>query len=81
MNEGQKQLDWRLGVSPGVERPRFIILAFQTSKSNDQTKNTSIFNHCNVTNVSVRLNGKKYPKINFQLNFKKNRYITSYKIP
>src|ERR1044072_3588381 len=29
VNQGQKQFDWRLNVTAGSEKPRFIILAFQ----------------------------------------------------
>ena len=42
---------WRLSVKTAAEKPRFIIVGFQTDKDGDQTKNPSIFNHVNVKNV------------------------------
>lgn len=40
--------DWRLTIKAGAEKPRYVIVAFQTGKDNNQNQNPSIFNHCNV---------------------------------
>ena len=37
---------WKLAVSSSPEKPRYIILAFQTDKDNTQVTNPSIFDHC-----------------------------------
>ena len=39
---------WRLSVKTAPEKPRFIIVGFQTDKNGDQTKNPSIFDHANL---------------------------------
>ena len=39
---------WRLSVKTAPDKPRFIIIGFQTSKDGDQTKNPSIFDHVNL---------------------------------
>ena len=39
---------WRLSVKTAPEKPRFIIVGFQTHKDDDQTKNPSTFNHVNL---------------------------------
>jgi len=39
---------WRIGVKNAPEKPRWVIIGFQTEKSGDQIKNPAIFNHVNV---------------------------------
>jgi hypothetical protein len=80
MNKDQKQFDWRLNVTAGAEKPRYIILAFQTDKDNDQSKNPAIFNHCNIKNAYVQINSERYPEMDLQLDFENNRYATAYKM-
>ena len=40
----------RLSVKTAPEKPRFIIVGFQTAKDGDQTKNPSTFDHENLGN-------------------------------
>ena len=47
---------WRLSVKTAPEKPRFIIVGFQTDKDGDQTKNPSTFNHVILKNAYVALN-------------------------
>ena len=47
---------WRLTVKSSQEKPRYIIVAFQTEKDGDQEKNTSAFDHVSVKNMYVTLN-------------------------
>jgi len=56
---------WRLSVKSYVEKPRRIIVAFQTDKSGDQQHNPSIFDHCNLNNMFVMLSSKRYPEIEY----------------
>ena len=42
---------WRLGVKSSPDIPRFIIVGFQTNKSNNQTTNPAIFDHLNLRNI------------------------------
>ena len=54
---------WRLSVKSAPEKPRWIIIGFQTDKSGDQEHNPSMFDHCNLTNMFVILNSKRYSEI------------------
>ena len=65
---------WRMGVRAIPEQPRQVIIAFQTAKANDQLKNESLFDHCNVSNMYVVLNNTRYPAIDFHSNFAKNHF-------
>ena len=69
---------WRLAVKTSPEKPRYIIIGFQTNKSNSQTVNPSIFNHCDVKDIHVTLNSRRYPEINYILNFQQQKFSRAY---
>ena len=60
---------WRLSVKTATEKPRFIIVGFQTAKDNDQTKNPSTFDHVNLKNAYMTLNSDRYPAVDYNLSF------------
>ena len=64
-------------IIPG--EPRWIIVAFQTDKSGDQQHNPSIFDHCNLTNMFVMLNSRRYPEIDYDdMNFTQQNFSRVY---
>jgi len=60
-----RNFTWQLSAESHVEKPRWIIVAFQTDKSRDQRHNPSIFDHCNLTNMFVMLNSRRYPEVDY----------------
>ena len=69
---------WRLGVKSSPDIPRFIIVGFQTGKNNNQERNPAIFDHCQVRNIYVTLNAKRYPDTDYENNFTNNQYSRIY---
>ena len=69
---------WRLGVKSSPDIPRFIIVGFKREKHNDQTKNPAIFDHCEVRNIYVTLNAKRYPDTDYENNFTINKFSRIY---
>ena len=69
---------WRLSVKSSPEVPRFIIVGFQTNKSNDQTTNPSIFDNVNVSNIYVMLNSMRYPTTDYNISFLGQQYSRVY---
>ena len=69
---------WRLGVKTAPEKPRWIIIGLQVNKSGKQDENAAIFDHCNVTNMSVVLNNVKYPRLDANANFNKYHFTNFY---
>ena len=69
---------WRLGVKSSPDIPRFIIVGFQTNKNNDQNTNPALFDHCNIRNIYVTLNAKRYPDTDYENNFTNNNYSRIY---
>ena len=69
---------WRLGVKSSPDIPRFIVVGFQSGKNDNQEQNTAIFDHCNVRNIYVTLNAKRYPDTDYENNFGNNNYSRIY---
>jgi hypothetical protein len=66
---------WRLSVTGGVEKPRWIIVGFQTDKIDTQRQNPAVFNNLNLKNAHVTLNSERYPKSETMANFSRNEYM------
>ena len=60
------------------EKPRFIIVGFQTAKDGDQTKNPSMFDHVNLRNAYVMLNSDRYPAVDYNLSFANQKFSRVY---
>ena len=75
---GNGAFTWRLGVKSSPDIPRFIIVGFQTDKNNTQTTNPAIFDHCQVRNIHVTLNAKRYPDTDYENNFTINKFSRIY---
>ena len=78
--QNSRDLDWKLNISAGSERPRYIFLCFQEAKDNNQKVNSSNFDHLQVTNAYVQLNSERYPEENQNINFNKNHFVKPYKM-
>lgn len=52
---------WTIKRSSQLEKPRYVILAFQTDRKNKITKNMSLFDACDLNNVKLYLNSQYYP--------------------
>ena len=71
---------WRLSVKSSPEKPRYVIVGFQAGKDDNQEQNPAIFDHCNLTNAYVMLNGStRYPAVDYQLNFGQQKFSRMYK--
>ena len=68
---------WNLGVK--TEKPRYIVIALQTGKDDNQQVNASLFNHCHITNMKVITNSTECPSIDINSNFATNTITGWYK--
>ena len=69
---------WLLSVMTAPEKPRFIIVGFQTAKDGDQTKNPSTFDHVNLRNSDVMLNSDRYYAVDYNLSFPNQKFSRVY---
>lgn len=71
---------WTVKTSGQLEKPRFIIFGFQTNRKNVKSRNMSLFDHCQLTNLKVHLNSKMYPYGDLKLNFTTKSYAFLYEM-
>ena len=76
--QNSTSFSWRLSVKSSPEVPRFIIVGFQTDKSNNQKRNPSLFDGVNVSNIYVMLNSMRYPTADYNISFDEQRFSRVY---
>lgn len=69
---------WTVKTSSNLEKPRFVILAFQTARKNNLQKHFDEFDHCGITNAKLFLNEKYYPYDNLNVDINKKRFAVLY---
>ena len=69
---------WPLNTSTSNERPRYVIVGFQTNKQNSQVTNPSVFDHCDLQTMYVMLNNVKYPEVEYDLSFPNMQFSRAY---
>lgn len=69
---------WTVKTSNQLEKPRFVILCFQTNRKGHRLANASQFDHCNISNVKLYLNSQHYPYGNLNINIDQNQYAVLY---
>ena len=69
---------WRLGVKSSPDIPRFIIVGFQIKRNNNQEENPARFDNCDIGNIYVTLNAKRYPDTDYDIKFNENRFCRIY---
>jgi hypothetical protein len=75
-----RDFSWKLNTMSGIEKPRWIIVGFQTDKNTTQEQNPAIFDHVNLTNAYVSINGEKYPMYDINFDFATNDYSILYEM-
>lgn len=75
-----KQHTWTIKNAVQVERPRWVILGFSTDRKDKSSKNYSLFDHCNISNVKLYLNSELYPYDNMNLNISKGQIAALYEM-
>lgn len=71
---------WNVKTSTSLERPRFVILAFQTQRRDDVSKDVDYFDHCDMRNIKIYLNSNVYPYNNLNLNIEADNYALVYQM-
>ena len=69
---------WRLSIKTSPEKPRYILVGFQTDKDGSQEANPSIFNHCDLKNMYIMMNQERYPAVDYNLSFPNQQFARAY---
>lgn len=65
---------WSVKTTTQVNKPRYVVVAFQTNRNNVVGNNASLFDHCNITNVKLHLNNERYPYDDMNVSFGDNNF-------
>jgi hypothetical protein len=70
---------WRLSIASGIEKPRYIVIGFQSPAGNIEETNYAVFNaNVHVINAYVELNGERFPSNDYITNYDHNQYAQFY---
>lgn len=69
---------WQIRTTTQLEKPRYVLVAFQEERRNKIDKDASNFDHATLRNIKLFLNSEGYPYDKQDLNFGLGRYATVY---
>ena len=69
---------WGLKSYVDVEKPRFIVVAFQHNRKNNVKKDITYFDNVNIQNLKLHLNSSYFPYENMNIDFSKKKYVEPY---
>lgn len=65
---------WSVKTTTSLNKPRYVIVGFQTGRNNSATAASSLFDHCNVSDIKLFLNNDIFPYNNLDTNFGTSNY-------
>ncbi|XP_057339394.1 uncharacterized protein LOC130676902 [Microplitis mediator] len=69
---------WAIKTSTQLEKPRYVVLRFQTARKKNLRANANKFDHCNIHDVQLYLNSQCYPYANLNLDIANNQFALLY---
>ncbi len=71
LNESTRN-NWTVMSTSQLEKPRYVILGFQTDRKNQIKKDNNTFDHISLKDIKLYLNSESYPYTNLNLDPSKN---------
>lgn len=78
LTAGSTREIWSVKTCTDVESPRYIIVCFQTDRKDSTEGNCSGFDHINISDVRLTLNGEYYPVERARHDFAKNHFTDAH---
>lgn len=69
---------WSVKTSSSLEKPRYVIVAFQTNRRNNVALDCSRFDHCGIKDIKIELNSETYPYDALNLDIAGGNYTRAY---
>lgn len=69
---------WSVKTTNHLNKPRYVIVGFQSNRKNDIGSHASFFDHINIRDISLCLNNERYPYEKMDLDFAHQYYTTAY---
>lgn len=60
---------WSVKTTSQLNKPRFVVVAFQTNRNQVMANDISLFDHCNISNIKLYLNNERFPYDDLNINF------------
>ena len=71
---------WTIKTANQLEKPRFVIVSFQTARNNNNAKNASQFDICDLNSIKLFLNSQYYPYGNLNLDIARGQFASIFKM-
>lgn len=65
---------WSVKTTTQLTKPRYVIVGLQTNRNGNVQRDSSAFDHCNISDVKLYLNNEYYPYDNFNSHFQENNF-------
>lgn len=75
--QSQKNI-WAIKTSNNLQKPRYVIFGMQTNRNGVINRDSTAFDHCNMSQVKLYLNSECYPYENMTVNFLQNQTALLY---
>lgn len=69
---------WPVKTSTNLEKPRYVIVAFQKNRKDNYRGDAAAFDHCATANIKLYLNSESYPYNQMNLDMGKKQYVIAY---
>jgi len=70
--------NWTIMTSSQLEKPRYVIIGFQTDRKNNAKKDNDNFDSISLKDIKLFLNSESYPYINLNLDVSKKNIALLY---
>jgi hypothetical protein len=74
------EFSWTITSMSQFERPRYVLVGFQTARKDRYPALSDQFDHVQVTNIKLFLNSEVFPYTNLNLNFNQHKYAYAYQM-
>ncbi|KAK9680991.1 hypothetical protein QE152_g38674 [Popillia japonica] len=71
---------WSVRSTTNLEKPRYVIVAFQNKRKDNYKADCSVFDNSLIKNIKVYLNSENFPYNNMNLEISKDRYVMAYQM-
>lgn len=78
LTNGTTKEIWSVKTCTNVESPRYVIVAFQTARKDQNTEDVTLFDNIEISNIKLTLNTEYYPYEDMKLNFTGKKYQEAY---
>lgn len=73
-----KKVTWPIRTVTSLERPRYVLVGFQTERANNQKADAGKFDHCKIKNIILHLGSQQYPHSPFNVDFENTDIVRLY---